>query len=99
MAILQAQQQSATDALAAGGDRPIAGGQWSHAAGEPGSEASLRVRNANNHQVTYGVLAAALQAVGDYLQNLNFEGMGSAAVGFLIFDGANQVGVGSLEFG
>lgn len=49
----------------------------------------LKAWNANNHQLTYGVLGAALDAVADYM---NFHGFCRAT--FAVFDGANQVGEG-----
>ena len=51
----------------------------------------VTVANANNHQVTWGVLESALEALGDYM-----EQYGYGSVVFDIFDGANQVGHGSI---
>ena len=53
---------------------------------------SLRTWNANNHQMTWGVLGAAAFALMDYM---NRYGYGSAT--FLIYDGVNQVGAGTIE--
>ena len=53
---------------------------------------SFRVSNANNHQITMGVLGAAIDALRDYVFK---EGGGTLA--FDIWDGDNQVGVGSIE--
>lgn len=49
----------------------------------------LKAWNANNHQLTYGVLGAALDAVGDYM---SFNGFCHAT--FAVYDGVNQVGEG-----
>lgn len=51
----------------------------------------LSVRNSNNHQITWGVLRSALLAVEDYM-NHNVFGMMS----FNIYDGAHEVGAGTL---
>lgn len=55
----------------------------------PNNGMALKAWNANNHQMTYGVLGAALDAVGDYM---SFNGFRRAT--FAIYDGANQVGEG-----
>lgn len=52
----------------------------------------LYVVNANNHQQTYGVLAAAMWALRNYMNRF-----GSGKVTFTVFDGANQVAEGSIE--
>ena len=51
----------------------------------------ISIWNANNHQVTWGVAQAALEALGDYMEQ---NGYGSVI--FQIYDGANQVGRGSI---
>ena len=53
----------------------------------------LRVANANNHQTTYGVLGAALEAVHGFMSSKN-RYYGKAT--FSIFDGTNQVGQGVI---
>ena len=58
----------------------------------PGTDGILlSVRNAANHRVTWGVLDAALTALGDYMSKF---GYGVARSG--IFDGNNQVGQGTI---
>lgn len=58
----------------------------------PSDEGMLvSIMNANNHQVTWGVLQAAIEALGDYM-----EQHGYASVTFQIYDGPNQVGEGSI---
>lgn len=52
----------------------------------------LSIANANNHQTTWGVLGAALLAIGDYMNEHQWFG----SVIFSIFDGSNQVGQGSI---
>ena len=70
-------------------DGNIAGGRFDW----PGSESLvLSAWNANNHQLTYGVLSAALQALQEWTWG---EGFGTLA--FDIYDGQNQVGQGKLE--
>ena len=52
----------------------------------------FQVENANNHQVTYGVLLSALLGLEKYMSN-----RGYGAVQFGLYDGPNQVGQGWLE--
>ena len=47
--------------------------------------------DSNNHQQTWGVLGAALEALEDYMR-----GAGYGQVLFTIVDGPNQVGEGML---
>lgn len=52
----------------------------------------LSIANANNHQTTWGVLGAAIFAIGDYMNENRFFGR----IIFNIFDGTHQVGQGSI---
>lgn len=52
---------------------------------------TLTTMNTNNHQQTYGVLAAAISALVNYMTENTF-----GQVTFSIFDGANEVGKGSI---
>ena len=52
----------------------------------------LSIANANNHQTTWGVLGAAILAIGDFMNQNHIFG----AVTFNIFDGTTQVGQGSI---
>ena len=54
----------------------------------------LSIHNADNHQMTWRTLASALWAVTDYMVKENNFG----TMVFDIFDGANQVGQGSISF-
>lgn len=61
-----------------------------------GDAITLSAYDANNHQLTWGVLGAALQAVRDFMsQSGNSFGM----VYFAIFDGENQTGEGRIGHG
>ena len=51
----------------------------------------LTVNNANNHQMTWGVLAAAVVALVDYMESSQW-----GTTTFKLFDGVNEVGVGSI---
>ena len=51
----------------------------------------LFVKNAANHQVTWGVLGAALMALSDYMSKFGY-----GLVSFAIFDGDSQVGQGTI---
>lgn len=48
--------------------------------------------NMNNHQMTFGVVGAAIDALITFM--LNYSSYGKAQ--FSIFDGENQVGTGTL---
>lgn len=52
---------------------------------------SLRVWHANNHQTTWGVLGAAIEAIADFMTQYGF-----ARATFNIYDGGNEVGEGVL---
>lgn len=56
----------------------------------PGSQ-ELTVSDANGHQVTWGVLGAAVVALRGFMQE-----RGYGRVRFRIFDGENRVGTGEL---
>lgn len=71
------------------GDGPIDNGRYSMVGlGGVGVNAC----NADNHQLTWGVLGAALTAVLDYMSNF-----GNGAITFNIFDGAHMVGQGTVQ--
>lgn len=52
---------------------------------------SFVTENSNNHQQTYGVLAAAIDALKDYMSR-NYYGSAS----FHIYDGVSEVGLGKV---
>ena len=60
----------------------------------PGLDAGLAIHvwNANNHQVSWGVLGAALEALWDFMGSGGRWG----EVEFRILDGGVEVGVGVL---
>lgn len=68
------------------GDLPSGEAKW---VGNNGM--ALRVTNANNHQLTWGVLGGALQAVTSIMGDGPY---GRAS--FVIFDGPNEVGKGVI---
>ena len=80
MAHVQQQGDGVMPALARGGIF-----QW---LGEEGL--ALEVANADNHQTTYGVLAAALVALWHYMTQTGDIGRAT----FDVYDGPNWVGVG-----
>lgn len=49
------------------------------------------VVNSNNHQVTWGVLAVAIQELAEYM-----SGAGFARAWFSIYQGINEVGTGVI---
>ena len=51
----------------------------------------LKTENFNNHQQTYGVLAAALSALHDYMSTVSF-----GPANFNIFDGGIEVAQGAI---
>ena len=54
----------------------------------------LQMRNANNHQVTWVVLNAAVWALVDYMVEKDKFG----TMVFDVFDGGNKVGEGFISF-
>lgn len=86
-------QRHARVRVIAYGDALLAGGRFAWM-GAGGME--VKVQNSNNHQVTYGVLTAALEALNGYMQS----GRGLAGeADFVVFDGANEVGRGVVGLG
>lgn len=73
-------------------DGPIDGGYFRREISTSG--VSIEAWNANNHQITYGVLGVAVGALTDYMQ---ISGWGTCA--FSIFDGSTRVGAGRVAFG
>ena len=55
-------------------------------------ELTMTVRNANNHQTTWGVLGAACWALKDFV---SARGAFQTIV-FSIYDGVNQVATGTI---
>lgn len=52
----------------------------------------FRFQNANNHQLTFGVINTALVALTDWVEQHEI-----ATCTFYVFDGENQVGEGVFE--
>ena len=73
-------------------DGPIPTGEFSYATAQWGGAAvAMHVWNVNNHQVTWGVLNAAIKALEEY-----YRGVEWGAVTFGIWDGLNEVGMGAV---
>lgn len=75
------------------GDGVVAGGQFQWAGVE---KLILRVMNTNNHQLTWGVLGAAIDALAE---SMNPAVTGPGESWFSIFDGENKVGMGRITEG
>lgn len=58
-----------------------------------GGQVVLRIMNANNHQITWGVMASAIYALADWMHTEGIFGGGT----FEIYDGQYQVGVGRIS--
>lgn len=88
-AVSQIISQVHSAVTAHGADRviPVAGNNF----GIDGPRMGLTWANANNHQLTYGVLQNALVALRSWM--IFFNGCG--LIEYDIFDGGNQVGTGS----
>lgn len=84
--------KAAAAQIAGQGDRRVQNGRfmWFQ---HMGRDVVLQVTNANNHQVTYGVLSSALAGLQDYMWNCGYGG-----VQFKLYDGSNQVGQGSINY-
>ena len=76
-----------TDQIYTHGDIPLRNGRFFSATEQTG----VHVSNANNHQTTLGVLAAALNALSEYMSLTAF---GEAT--FTIHDGGNLVSEGTV---
>ncbi|MCJ1305323.1 hypothetical protein MMC08_008137 [Hypocenomyce scalaris] len=78
--------------IQAHGDSLITEGVFSFLgpAADGSAACALHVWNANNHQISWGVLLAATRALWDYMYNTGSFG----GADFEIFDGGNQVGLG-----
>ncbi|KAA6415093.1 MAG: hypothetical protein FRX48_01845 [Lasallia pustulata] len=70
-------------AISAGGDRVIQTGQWVHA--DLGVQVAFM--NTNNHQMTYGVLSAALVGVEGWMQMTQAAGGGRGRYGLMFLMG------------
>lgn len=71
-------------------DGPILTGDFSYLKPQwGGATMAMHVWNVNNHQVTYGVLGAAVRTLTDF-----FGSTGWGAATFQIWDGVNEVGMG-----
>ena len=82
--------------LLTNGDGLVAAGTWSFAQRNVGGSAynvGVSLMNANNHQLTWGVLGAAIWGLGGFMRTRRMFG---AAV-FEVWDGTNQVGRGALS--
>lgn len=79
------------DHIGAVGDGVIGGGRFQWPLGEfsPAQMLFLKVWNANNHQVTWGVMHAAIAAIFNYM-SMRGWGVGH----FDIYDGGVRVGYG-----
>ncbi|KAA6406958.1 MAG: hypothetical protein FRX48_09256 [Lasallia pustulata] len=81
------------EALKANGDGPIIKGVFQLTR----YGLLLAAKNANNHQLTRGVLEAAITATWQYMRSRQYGGRSQGTVTFQIFDGLNQVGTGSIQ--
>ena len=92
--MLDGAYQNVLSIIQAHGDGDIVDGayRWTN---NPDGPLGLQIwiRNANNHQLTYGVLGAALKALNEYL---TLFGAGMATT-LDIYDGVNQVGQGQQD--
>ena len=91
--VLKGAGRAVSGRIAAQGDGMLQDGRFTwYQRGD--SHVTLQVQNANNHQVTYGVLASALAGMELYMWNVGY-----GAVQFKLYDGPHQVGQGSIGFG
>lgn len=77
-----------------GHDGPVATGSFHYGL----SDALVYVANTNNHQITLGVLGAALVALSEFFTHLQDNlGFAPGRVQFTIVDGENEVGRGYFD--
>lgn len=84
---------STREEIKTGGDRVIRFGQW----GYPQYGVAVFFDDANNHQLTWGVLGSALIAIESYMQMIRAAGAQPGSLKFDVFDGKNQVGIGTFD--
>lgn len=90
--LLEEVTHALTAHLASAADGPILHGEFSYLKQQwGGATAAMHVWNVNNHQVTYGVLEAAVRTLQDF-----FDTTAWGAATFQIWDGVNEVGMGVL---
>ena len=77
--------------IGTGGDRVMTSATGTTFRTEEGM--TLAVANANNHQMTWGVLQSVLAVLEDFIN----ENGGFVSATFDIFDGRNQVGTGKIN--
>lgn len=71
-------------------DGPIPTGEFSYLIPQwGGATVAMHVWNVNNHQITWGVLSSAVEALAEYFRSTEW-----AAATFAIWDGVNKVGLG-----
>ena len=75
------------------GDGPLDTGRFEWSSFAPGMWVQLAVQNANNHQISYGVLKAATDALNEYMMWVGY-GLVQALT---IYDGSNEVATGTLN--
>lgn len=73
------------------GDGPVTGGQYTWGRRD-NTGVIFSAWNVNNHQLTYGVIGAAMNALLDYMDKNVYSG-----ASFDIYDGQNQVGQGLIS--
>lgn len=72
------------------GDGLVAGGYWHFVQQITTYNVGVVVMNANNHQITWGVMGAAMQGLSGYMRTGQMYG----AATFDVWDGVNQVATG-----
>lgn len=77
--------------IRAGGDGRVPKGAFQYGI----SNAQVYAANSNNHQMTLGVLGAALTALAEYCTHLqDTTGVAPGEIHFTVVDGDNEVGRG-----
>ena len=74
------------------GDGLVSGGTFDQVMNTAANSVAIYISNRNNHQLTRGVLAAALSALDSYMNAQNFFG----AMNFYVWDGANEIASGMI---
>lgn len=88
--ILRGAYESLTSHVWHNGDSVMATGSFDWPVG---GQVVLRIMNANNHQITWVVMASAIYALADWMHTQNIFGGGT----FEIYDGPNQVAAGRIS--
>lgn len=95
-ALLESAYQSIHDVIDTLGDGVIRQGYFQQLGTSAAQGLELYTQNFNNHQQTWGVLGAVVHALQLYMETAVWNRGEVGSVQFSIWDGGNEVGIGTL---